>query len=94
MKKSAIAVFIAAAALPLCAVAQGDGKKGAAEGKISDVHPEGRSFIHGGKKYTVSGSRTEVSIAGKQADRSQLKSGMVCKVEKGKGEEASKVECK
>lgn len=90
MSKSIIAIVAAAAAISFPAAAQD--KKDA--GKITDVHPEGRSFTYEGKKYTVSGSRTEVMIAGKQADRSQLKSGMACKVEAGKGEEAKKVDCK
>lgn len=85
-----IIAAVAAATLSLPTIAQD--KKDA--GKITDVHPEGRSFTYEGKKYTVSGSRTDVMIAGKQADRSQLKSGMTCKVEAGKGDEAKKVDCK
>lgn len=88
--KRMLMVCAAAAALALPAAAQD--KKG--DGKLSDVHPEGRSFTHDGKKYTVSGSRTEVTIAGKQADRSQLKNGMSCTVEAGKGDEAKSVTCK
>lgn len=100
MSKSMLAAMLAAAALPLCAIAQstsgaiGSDQKKAEENKISDVHPEGRSLTWGGKKYSVSGSRTDVMIGGKQASREQLKSGMNCKVVAGKGEEASKVECK
>lgn len=100
MRKSTIAAFAAALALPFAAAAQttsgavgADPKKGE-ENKISDVHPEGRSLMFGGKKYSVSGSRTEIMIKGKQADRSQLKSGMICKVEPGKGDEAGKIDCK
>ena len=90
MKKLLI-VCAAAAAFALPAAAQDKG----ADGKLADVHPEGRSFTHNGKKYTVSGSRTEVMVDGKQADRSALKSGMACTVEGSKkGDEAAKVDCK
>ena len=90
--KRFLIVCAAAAAFALPAAAQD--KKGG-DGKLADVHPEGRSFTHNGKKYTVSGSRTEVMIDGKQADRSALKSGMACTVEGGKkGDEAAKVDCK
>lgn len=90
MRKLLIAC-VAAGTLALPALAQD--KKGG-DGKLADVHPEGRSFMHNGKKYSVSGSRTDVMIDGKQADRSQLKSGMSCKVEAGKAGEAGKVDCK
>ena len=64
-----------------------------ASGKLEAVGSEGREITIGGKTLSVSGSRTKITIAGKEAKRGDLKAGMECKVE-AKGDEASKIDCK
>lgn len=64
----------------------------AVEGKISAVDGGGRSVTVDGKKFKVSGSRTKIMVAGKEAEREQLKKGMQCKVEGD--DEASMIDCK
>ena len=64
-----------------------------APGKLDAVGKEGRDVTIGDKKLRVSGSRTKITIAGKEADRERLKAGMECKVE-AKGDEATKIDCK
>ncbi|MFM2128990.1 MAG: hypothetical protein RL477_536 [Pseudomonadota bacterium] len=70
------------------------------ETSITAITNEGRE-IHfkdaGGKpdKASISGSRTRIEVAGKQAKRSALKAGMACTVTyKGAGTEASLIACK
>lgn len=66
-------------------------------GKIKSVRRGGRLISVGGYGIKISGSRTEVTVAGKAAKRKALKVGMSCKVKgamrKGKYE-AKTVKCK
>ena len=68
------------------------------EGKISKVEREGRVLHINGKKYAVSGSRTNVCIKGAcDEDRGKLKAGMSCSGNtsaKKKGMELKKISCK
>lgn len=50
-------------------------------------------IITGDRRLKVSGFRTKVTIAGKEADRDHLKAGMECEVE-AKGDEAVRIDCK
>lgn len=72
-----------------------------ATGPISEVIKGGRSIVlkggNDGKafKAKISGSRTKINVAGKEADRKALKAGMVCTVKApANGEEATMVDCK
>jgi hypothetical protein len=80
------AVVLGAALLHTPAMAAG------VEGKLEDVTGGGRGFTVGGQKFKVSKSRTTITIAGKAANRGDLKNGLDCKVEGDK--EASQVDCK
>jgi hypothetical protein len=70
------------------------------KGKVEAVGNEGRDVTvktADGKmfKAAISGSRTNVMIAGKKAERAALKTGMECTVEAEKdGAEAKAVDCK
>lgn len=70
------------------------------EGALTGILNEGREIAFkdaGGKDSTakISGSRTRIEVAGKQAKRSALKAGMACAVTyKGAGTEASLIACK
>lgn len=64
----------------------------AASGKVEAVENEGRQVTIAGTKYKVSGSRTKVTIGGKEADRGEIKVGMECSAE-GEGE-AKMIACK
>ncbi len=64
---------------------------GAMAAKI-EVKNEGREVVAGGKTYTVSASRTQITIGGNPAGRGDLKSGMDCQIT-GEGE-ASAIACK
>jgi hypothetical protein len=66
---------------------------------LKQVGDGGRSvqFEVGGKEQTaeVSSSRTQISIAGKKAERKELKAGLVCEVSyPGDKQEASAIACK
>lgn len=68
------------------------------KGKIEKVAREGREVYFNGKKYRISGSRTNVCIKGScDQDRGMLKAGMSCKgntSSKKKGMEFKKLSCK
>jgi hypothetical protein len=70
------------------------------KGKIEAVGNEGRDVsvkTADGKMFKagISGSRTNVMIGGKKADRAALKTGMECTVDAEKdGAEAKAVDCK
>lgn len=68
------------------------------KGKVTSVKREGRVVMVGGKKISISGSRTNVCIKGAcDEDRAKIKVGMSCKVDAGmrKGKlEAKKISCK
>ncbi len=66
------------------------------KGKVSKTEREGRIITIGDKKFRISGSRTEVMIGGKEADREEIKKGMSCtaNVAERKGKiEAKTVKC-
>jgi tripartite-type tricarboxylate transporter receptor subunit TctC len=70
------------------------------EGSIAEIEGEGAKItlkLSDGKTYkaSISGSRTNLQIAGKKADRKELKVGQVCSVvAPADGQEASQIECK
>ena len=69
---------------------------GEVKGKVTKTEREGRVVTIGGTKVKISGSRTEVTIGGKEADREEIKVGMSCTamVAKRKGkDEAKTVKC-
>lgn len=68
-------------------------------GLVTKIERGGRrvSIDHKGKQVTakISGSRTKITVAGKQAKRKAIKMGMNCKFTYPKpGEEATNVDCK
>ncbi len=71
----------------------------ATKGKVADLPDGARKIVlqlDGGKTFTagVSGSRTKLKVAGKDAKRDDLKAGMTCAVEApGDGQEASSIDC-
>ena len=72
----------------------------AAEGAIAEIENDGAKItikLRDGKTYktSISGSRTNLQIAGKKADRKELKVGQVCAITApADGQEASQVACK
>lgn len=88
MKMSGIVVSLVFAA----AMALGASTASAASGKIEAVENGGRLVTIGGTQYKVSGSRTKITVKGKEASRDDLKVGMQCEA-KGKGE-AKSIACK
>lgn len=72
----------------------------ATEGAITDIENDGAKITvktKDGKpfKTSISGSRTNLQIAGKKGDRKELKVGQVCAITApADGQEASQVECK
>jgi len=70
------------------------------EGAIAEIEDNGTKItikLNDGKSYkaSLSGSRTNLQIAGKKGERKELKVGQVCAVTSpGDGQEASAVECK
>src|SRR5829696_8689348 len=72
----------------------------AAEGAISAIEGDGAKItikLKDGKTYktSLSGSRTNLQIAGKKADRKELKVGQICAITApADGQEASQVACK
>ena len=72
----------------------------AAEGAISEIENDGAKItikLKDGKSYktSISGSRTNLQIAGKKGDRKELKVGQKCAITApADGQEASAVECK
>jgi tripartite-type tricarboxylate transporter receptor subunit TctC len=71
-----------------------------AEGSIGELQDDNRKVVltlKDGKSFTatVSGSRTDLKIAGKKADRKELTVGLACIVSApADGQEASSIECK
>ena len=55
---------------------------------------DGKSMTIGGKDYTMSGSRTKVTIKGAAGTRDDVKAGMDCTVTGPAGGEAATVDCK
>lgn len=81
------------------AAEKGLGSMPSVQTKLIDVKNGGREIVFdaNGKKHSadVSGSRTNVSIDGKKADRKSLKPGLLCKVSyPGDKQEAAAIECK
>ena len=69
---------------------------GEVKGKVTKTEREGRILTLGSTKFKISGSRTEVTIGGKEADREEIKEGMSCTadVAKRKGKDEAKwVKC-
>lgn len=66
------------------------------EGKVTEVQRGGRMIVMGKNSAKISGSRTDVSINGKEDDRENIKVGMTCSADlKGaSGSEAKKISCK
>ncbi len=70
------------------------------EGAIAEIENDGAKIaikLSDGKLYktSISGSRTNLQIAGKKGDRKELKVGQVCSVTApADGQEASQIECK
>lgn len=66
------------------------------EGKVTAVERGGRMVKMGNKSAKISGSRTDVSINGKEDDRGNIKVGMTCSADLkgGSGSEAKKISCK
>ena len=76
----------------------GDGMPHSVKGKITKVEREGRVLHINGKKYSVSGSRSNICIKGAcDEDRAKLKAGMSCEGNtsaRKKGMEIKKISCK
>ncbi len=51
---------------------------GEVKGNVTKTEREGRVVTIGGTKVKISGSRTTVTIGGKEADREEIKVGMSC----------------
>ncbi len=72
----------------------------AVEGAIAEIEENGAKItlkLSDGKTYktSLSGSRTDLQIAGKKGERKDLKVGQACAVTApAEGQEASAVECK
>jgi len=64
----------------------------AKSGKVEAVENGGRKVTIAGKTYKISGSRTKVTIGGKEGDRGEIKVGMTCDAKGSK--EAKTVDCK
>lgn len=68
------------------------------KGKIEKVDRGGRDVYIGGKKYSISGSRTNICVKGAcDQDRGALKAGMKCSgstSSRKKGMEFKKISCK
>lgn len=88
MKISAIFV----SALFAASMMVGSSAAFAKSGKVESVENGGRVIVIAGTKYKISGSRTKVTIGGKEGDRGSIKVGMTCDA-KGKGT-AKTVDCK
>ena len=83
-------------AFGLTAIPVDTASAGEIKGKVSKSEREGRVVTIGGTKVKISGSRTKVTIGGKEADREEIKKGMSCTavVAKRKGkDEAKSVAC-
>ena len=69
---------------------------GEVKGKVTKTEREGRIVTIGSTKVKISGSRTTVTIGGKETDREEIKVGMSCTAmvapRKGK-DEAKTVKC-
>jgi tripartite-type tricarboxylate transporter receptor subunit TctC len=75
------------------------GAAAAAKGTIAELKDDARKIVlnvSGGKTFeaAISGSRTEITIAGKKGDRKDLKSGMTCTIDApSSGAEAKTIAC-
>jgi hypothetical protein len=75
------------------------GSAAAAKGTIAELTDGARKLVlklDDGKTFEaeLSGSRTEITVAGQKADRNSLKAGMACTVDApGGGAEAKAVSC-
>ncbi|MEE8279774.1 MAG: hypothetical protein V3R55_03615 [Alphaproteobacteria bacterium] len=65
-------------------------------GKVTKSERDGRTIHMGDKSAKISGSRTKVTIGGKEGDRADIKVGMECSADlKGaSGSEAKTIDCK
>ena len=65
------------------------------KGKVTKSEREGRKITLGDKSAKISGSRTTVTIGGKEDDRANIKVGMECTADlKGaSGSEAKTIKC-
>lgn len=66
------------------------------KGKVTKSERGGRMIHMGDKSAKISGSRTKVTIGGKEDDRANIKVGMECSADlKGaSGSEAKTIDCK
>lgn len=92
-------LLAALAALSIAVVALATAARAeSVNGAIEKVEGEGRTIVIGGKSISVSGSRSNVCIAGVcDQPRAKLKAGMNCKAEtamRGGKAEARKLSCK
>ena len=92
----AIAVAVGFTAAPSVSALAADAHS--FKGKITKTDRGGRVLVINGKKYRVSGSRSDVCIKGAcDQDRADLKAGMKCKGKtssKKNGMELKKISCK
>ena len=66
---------------------------GGASGKVDKVENGGRQVTIAGKMIKLSGSRTKVTVGGKEASRGDIKAGMMCTSDTDSGT-AKMVACK
>jgi hypothetical protein len=86
MTRTVVLVVLAGVALIATPVfAQSKGKVTAYDGRDK--------ITVGGKNYEISGSRTQITIKGAKADRSQIKVGMECALTGAAGGEAKTLTC-
>ena len=66
------------------------------KGKVTKIERGGRTIHMGDKSAKISGSRTKVTLGGKDGDRGDIKVGMECTADlKGEsGSEAKTIDCK
>jgi hypothetical protein len=84
---------IAAAFLIAASMFVGGQAMAGASGKVTGIEREGRVIHIGKSKVSISGSRTKVTIKGKEADRGEIKKGMMCTADVDSGR-AKMVSCK
>ena len=90
MKFSTIATTTAFAA---ALIMSGTSFAGGASGKVDKVENGGRQVTIAGKMIKLSGSRTKVTVGGKEASRGDIKAGMMCTSDTDSGT-AKMVACK
>jgi hypothetical protein len=84
---------IAAALLISASMLVGGQAMAGAAGKVTKIEREGRTVHIGTSAVKISGSRTKVTIKGKEADRGEIKVGMSCTADVDSGR-AKMVACK